>query len=223
MRTVADYRQLNDALFHAGTNSGSSAEYVDGAERPALLRRRQVHGLARDPALHPGHPEPGRRGPADARRGRRRLDRRRRRTCTFTVKNTGVNAPTDPALHPQDETASLHNDIYRLSASASGSGWKATCATRSARRSSARASRCRCISRRRGAAREHGDADRDVGERPVQDGHGDLRAAQRHRRRHGAGDAVADARRAGLVRRVPAGRGAGLLRLHAGHGHLDRG
>ena len=25
MRTVADYRQLNDALFHAGTNSGSSA------------------------------------------------------------------------------------------------------------------------------------------------------------------------------------------------------
>ena len=24
MRTVADYRQLNDALFHAGTNSGSS-------------------------------------------------------------------------------------------------------------------------------------------------------------------------------------------------------
>ena len=30
MRTVADYRQLNDALFHAGTNSGSSYEYVDG-------------------------------------------------------------------------------------------------------------------------------------------------------------------------------------------------
>ena len=29
MRTVADYRQLNDALFHAGTNSGSSYEYTD--------------------------------------------------------------------------------------------------------------------------------------------------------------------------------------------------
>jgi len=29
MRTVADYRQLNDALFHAGLNSGSEFEYVD--------------------------------------------------------------------------------------------------------------------------------------------------------------------------------------------------
>jgi hypothetical protein len=46
-------------------------------------------------------------------------------TCTFTVKNTGVNAPTDPSVHPQDETASFDSDIYRLSASASGSGWKA--------------------------------------------------------------------------------------------------
>src|SRR5262249_36584105 len=31
MRTVADYRQLDDALFHAGTDSGSSSEYVDQA------------------------------------------------------------------------------------------------------------------------------------------------------------------------------------------------
>ena len=33
MRTVADYRQLNDALFHAGTNSGSEFEYVDTPNR----------------------------------------------------------------------------------------------------------------------------------------------------------------------------------------------
>lgn len=33
MRTIADYRQLNDALFHAGTNSGSKAEWVDEANR----------------------------------------------------------------------------------------------------------------------------------------------------------------------------------------------
>ena len=31
MRTVADYRQLNDALFHAGTNSGSAYEWKDEA------------------------------------------------------------------------------------------------------------------------------------------------------------------------------------------------
>jgi len=47
-------------------------------------------------------------------------------SCTFKVTNTGADAATDPALHPQDETAALHNDIYRLSASASGAGWTAT-------------------------------------------------------------------------------------------------
>ena len=41
------------------------------------------------------------------------------------MNNTGVAAATDPALHPQDETAHLNNDIYRLSATASGSGWHA--------------------------------------------------------------------------------------------------
>lgn len=33
MRTIADYRQLNDALFHAGTNSGSMAEWIDEPNR----------------------------------------------------------------------------------------------------------------------------------------------------------------------------------------------
>ena len=33
LRTVADYRQLNDALFHAGTNSGSQYEWIDEPNR----------------------------------------------------------------------------------------------------------------------------------------------------------------------------------------------
>jgi M6 family metalloprotease-like protein len=33
MRTVADYRQLNDALFHAGVDSGSQYEWKDEANR----------------------------------------------------------------------------------------------------------------------------------------------------------------------------------------------
>jgi hypothetical protein len=33
MRTVADYRQLNDALFHAGLDSGSSFEWEDAPNR----------------------------------------------------------------------------------------------------------------------------------------------------------------------------------------------
>jgi hypothetical protein len=31
--TIGDYRQLSDALFHAGTNSGSEYEYTDTANR----------------------------------------------------------------------------------------------------------------------------------------------------------------------------------------------
>jgi hypothetical protein len=33
MRTIADYRQLNNALFHAGLNSGSKFEYIDYPNR----------------------------------------------------------------------------------------------------------------------------------------------------------------------------------------------
>lgn len=33
MRTIADYRQLNDALFHAGLNSGSAFEWKDEPNR----------------------------------------------------------------------------------------------------------------------------------------------------------------------------------------------
>jgi hypothetical protein len=33
MRTVADYRQLNDVLFHAGVDSGSEYEWKDEPNR----------------------------------------------------------------------------------------------------------------------------------------------------------------------------------------------
>src|SRR4051794_37997146 len=33
MRTIGDYRQVNDALFHAGTNSGSKYDFEDTANR----------------------------------------------------------------------------------------------------------------------------------------------------------------------------------------------
>ena len=54
-------------------------------------------------------------------------------TCTFPLRNTGAAAATDPTLHPQDANAYLNSDIYRLSASAAGSGWTAhlrTCSPR---------------------------------------------------------------------------------------------
>ncbi len=68
--TIGDYRQLSDALFHAGTNSGSEYEYIDTANRlhfyitnvpPRSRRRAVVHG--RDPLAR-------RLRPAEARRPR---------------------------------------------------------------------------------------------------------------------------------------------------------
>ena len=46
-------------------------------------------------------------------------------SCHFPLTNTGVDAATDPALHPQDETQFLHNDIYQLSVASEGTGWSA--------------------------------------------------------------------------------------------------
>src|SRR4051794_18857484 len=126
MRTVADYRQLNDALFHAGTNSGSSYEYSDAANSLKFYvvdrytdARGMLHYIVG--VQNPTGAGPQTRGVAVATESGDALQ-----TCTFKVTNTGVDAATDPALHPQDETASLHNDIYRLSAAASGQGWTAT-------------------------------------------------------------------------------------------------
>jgi hypothetical protein len=45
-------------------------------------------------------------------------------TCTFPLKNTGA-AATTPNVHPQDASAYLNSDIYRLSASTSAAGWEA--------------------------------------------------------------------------------------------------
>lgn len=130
MRTVADFRQLNDALFHAGLNSGSLYEWEDSFNRlhfyiidvkkdPAgilsyVLGVRSLDGAgpqtrgvaveAAVPAVNVSHMS------AD---------------CVFNVNNTGATAATDPKLHPADATAYLNNDIYRLSVSVSGDGWTA--------------------------------------------------------------------------------------------------
>jgi M6 family metalloprotease-like protein len=129
-RSIGDYRQLNDALFHAGTNSGSKNEYVDasnGLRFYILDQYQDAKGL-----LHyvigvqnPKGAGPQKRGVAVA-KGRPGGKAPENATyCSFRVTNTGRDAATDPALHPQDERAHLRNDIYRLSASAEGNGWSA--------------------------------------------------------------------------------------------------
>ncbi|WP_280526191.1 M6 family metalloprotease domain-containing protein [Couchioplanes caeruleus] len=118
--TIGDYRQLSDALFHAGTDSGSRYEYADTANRLhfyALERHRDRAGVlsytvavrsldgagpqTRGVTLGPG-------AGAVAPSGWAR--------CRLPVRNTG-SAPTaagDPGI--------AGSDVYRISAS-TGAGW----------------------------------------------------------------------------------------------------
>lgn len=131
MRTIADYRQLNDALFHAGLNSGSEFEwedpynrlhfYVIDAERNEdgilyyTLGVRSLDGSG--PQQHDvmlSVPYKTEKRPGNDR-------------CGFIVKikNTGSAVQTDASLHPRDVSRHLDYDIYRLSAKVDGNGWSA--------------------------------------------------------------------------------------------------
>lgn len=119
MRTIADYRQLNDALFHAGLNSGSSFEFVDSAnnlhfyiidirknENGILVYKTGISSLTtgeipkREFELMP---------PVQKKlKGESGY-------VLFTLKNTGEPAGSDPSLHFQNTLRWLNNDIYRLS------------------------------------------------------------------------------------------------------------
>jgi hypothetical protein len=126
MRTVADYRQLNDALFHAGLNSGSQFEWEDEANRlhfyiidvnknedgiisyevgiksldGSVLQKRDVSVTL--PAVRKIKGNTG--------------------YVIFTVKNSGEPSGTDTSLHHQNTLRWLNSDIYRLSVKCEGTG-----------------------------------------------------------------------------------------------------
>ena len=128
MRTIADYRQLNDALFHAGTNSGSQFEWQDEHNRLHfyVVDVHRVNGILSYTlgvrSLDGAGPQ--RRGVSVTAPAARRMGNNAT-TCTFNVRNTGTAAVTDAALHPQDANAFLNSDIYRLSVSTNAQGWSA--------------------------------------------------------------------------------------------------
>ena len=129
MRTIADYRQLNDALFHAGLNSGSQFEWQDTPNRLRFyvvdveknkegilsytLAVWSLDGLG----LHE-------RGVVLDAQADQRI-RRPNTPVTFTLSNTGKAVETDPALYPADASAYLNSDVYRLSVLVEGKGWTA--------------------------------------------------------------------------------------------------
>ncbi|MFF0578580.1 M6 family metalloprotease domain-containing protein [Streptosporangium saharense] len=127
--TIGDYRQLSDALFHAGTNSGSEFEYVDKANRLHFyvldVRRDRKGVLSYTVAIRSLD------GAGPQKRGVRLLPTaglptdRGLSTCRFPLFNTGRNAPAK-GNHPEDVSAYLGEDVYRLSATVEGRGWTAS-------------------------------------------------------------------------------------------------
>ena len=125
--TVGDERQTNDGTFHAGLNSGSQYEfkaagnnlhfYIINKREDAQGVRHYTIGIRSLAGAGPqtrgvqlGSPAPG--------------TDEGFTTCTFPLKNTGAAAAT-PNVHPQDASAFLNSDIYRLSVSTSAPGWEA--------------------------------------------------------------------------------------------------
>lgn len=107
MRTIADYRQLNDALFHAGVNSGSQFEYVDEFNR--------LHFYVID--IHRND-----QGILSYTLGVRSLDSK--------VSAGPLALAAQPEFKMDGEVSKViftlkGNDIYRLKANVTGDGWHA--------------------------------------------------------------------------------------------------
>ena len=123
--TIGDYRQLSDALLHAGTDSGSEFEYTDEANRLHFyvldVHRDGLGQLSYTVAVRSLD------GSGAAKRGVRTLPTATRTgrdgvaACRFPLTNTGRAAPTGG--HPDDVSGYADGDVYRLSATVDGRGW----------------------------------------------------------------------------------------------------
>ena len=131
--TMGDYRQLSDALFHAGTRSGSEYEYTDEANRLHFyildVKRDNTGVLSYTVAVKSldGSGGPSTHGVALGKgavsSGGNPVNRGV--TCSFELTNTGAYS-AGGAQHPEDAAQYLTSDVYRLSASVAGRGWRVT-------------------------------------------------------------------------------------------------
>jgi M6 family metalloprotease-like protein len=130
MRTIADYRQLNDALFHAGTGSGSQFEWEDTPNRlrfyvvdvrrnPAGVLSYVVAVRSLDGKFAQARGVTATMPPAQAMAGQSG-------TVTVRVSNTGAAATASaPSSHPGATAGAFAYDVYRLAVSIDGAGWTA--------------------------------------------------------------------------------------------------
>ena len=214
--TLGDERQLNDGSFNAGLDSGSSYEWTDQPNRLHFYvvdkttdAQGVLHYKVAVKSLDGAGPQT--RGVALQSGGSAEVAAGQWSTCTFGLKNTGVAAATDPALHPQDSNAFLGSDVYRLSAAATGTGWSAKLVNALTAVKFGETVKVPVYVTKAVGAAANGTRrpDGDVGERSVRHADRGLRPRLRRRRRLGAGDAVADDGHAGRLRRVHAGRRQG--------------
>ena len=126
MRSIADYRQLNDALFHAGLNSGSRYEWEDapnGLHFYVTDIEKDDHGILsyQVGVRSLAGSGPQKRGVSIA-PGVESTDGAFQK-CTFAVSNTGrgESAPSRQAGAAENSQF----DIYRLSASTEKLEWSA--------------------------------------------------------------------------------------------------
>ncbi|MEU8264225.1 M6 family metalloprotease domain-containing protein [Micromonospora sp. NPDC048999] len=130
--TMGDYRQLSDALFHAGASTGSQYEYIDEANRLHFyiidLKRDSNGILSYTVAVKSldGNGGPSKHGvtlgegyvstPATK-------PTNKGVNCSFELTNTGAFSAGGQS-HPENVNAYLKSDVYRLSADVAGEGWR---------------------------------------------------------------------------------------------------
>lgn len=130
MRTIADYRQLNDALFHAGLNSGSQYEYEDTPNRLHFylvdVHRNKDGILSYTLAVRSldGSGPQKRAVRLETEATNVRAKKGAVIPLSFKIKNSGQPVEVNSSFHPSDVSRHLNYDLYRLEASIKGRGWK---------------------------------------------------------------------------------------------------
>ncbi|KAF9731035.1 hypothetical protein PMIN06_003636 [Paraphaeosphaeria minitans] len=128
--SIGDYRQLVDALFHAGTRSGSAYELVDGANGLHFyvldINRDGVGVLHYTVGVSSTAPSNSTAtyGVELAAGTLESTNSTSASWCTFALANTGKAASYAASAHPQDLSAYTGVDIYTLSAEVEGEGWE---------------------------------------------------------------------------------------------------
>jgi M6 family metalloprotease-like protein len=130
MRTIADYRQLNDALFHAGLNSGSKFEFIDNDNALHFyvidLKRNDDDIMTYTVGVRSTEEASGRIRSFTLTEPRVSGIGQNISKVDFVISNNDPAGEIDASSHKvKDAALWLANDIYRLRVSVTGEGWEA--------------------------------------------------------------------------------------------------